>query len=304
MPASISSLAIKYNLCGKILREYNFSFAENTTYGCGGIAKVAFLPDNIPAAKCAYDIASKGEFVILGNGSNILAADGAYNGAVVSTKKLCGIYKVHEDVICCLPGTKISKLLNYCAQNNLSGLEYLYGIPATVGGAAYMNAGIRGSYIGKNVIKIRLYNGKLFDLSQKDCNFEYKHSTMRDINAIILCVYLKIEPNCDKNKIINNILYYKDLRKNLPKGRSCGCVFKNIEDYSAGKIIQDCSLENFSVGLARVSEEHCNFILNEGATSSDIKKLIEIVKQKVSEKTSYKLEEEVIYIGDFNDSNS
>ncbi len=302
MPLSRRDIKIRYNLNGKICRNNNFSFARNTTYGCGGAARLAYFPDSIPSAERAYDIALHDNFFILGNGSNVLAADGLYNGKVICTKKLSGIYKVSDGVICCLAGTKISKILEYCFQNGYSGLEYLYGIPATIGGAAYMNAGVRGRYIESNILKVRLYNGKLFDLMRKSCNYSYKHSTMQDINAIILAVYLKIQPNSGKNQIINNILYYKDLRKNLPKGKSCGCVFKNMNGVSAGKIIQDCNLDGFSFGCARVSEKHCNFILNDGESASDVKNLIEIIKRKVYEKTSCLLEEEVIYIGDFNDS--
>ncbi len=302
MPETYSKSHLRYSLNGCLLESNNFSFAKNTTYGCGGKAKIALFPENIQEARRAYDIAAKGKFIILGNGSNILASDKFYDGTVISTKYLSGIYKINDEIICCLSGTKISKLLNYCIQQGLGGLEYLYGIPATVGGAAFMNAGIRGRYIGDNILKVRLYNFKQFDLSKKECNFSYKQSTMRNINALILAVFLKVTPNCDKNDIIKNLQFYKERRKNLPIGRSCGCVFKNCGNISAGKIIQDCNLANFSLGSAKVSDKHCNFILNEGTTSAEVKLLIDFVKQKVYEKSSYKLEEEVIYIGDFNDS--
>lgn len=302
MPVTINGFNLRYDLKGKIYIKNDFKFSEYTTYGCGGMARTAYFPESIPSAKRAYDFVSQGKFVILGNGSNVLVSDKFYNGAVISTKNFKGIFAVNNETLCCLSGTKISELLNYCMQNGLGGLEFLYGIPATVGGAAFMNAGIRGRYIENSIVKVRLYNGKAFDLSNKECDFSYKHSIMRDINALILAVYLKIKPDCDKHQIIKNILNFKNLRKNFPKGKSCGCVFKNINDVSVGKIIQDCDLANYSVGLARVSDKHCNFILNEGATASEVKKLIEIIKKIVYEKTSCKLEEEVIYIGDFDDS--
>lgn len=302
MPVTRCDLNLSYNANGKILKKDNFNFARNTTYGCGGVARIAYFPDGIVSAKKVYDIASHGNFVVLGNGSNVLAADSFYDGAVICTRNLSGIYRVSDDILCCLAGTKISKLLNYCIKKGFGGIEYLYGIPATIGGAAYMNAGVRGTYIADNIVKVRLYNGKQFDILHKDCKFSYKHSTMRDIKSLILAVYIKVSPNCNIDQITNNLLYYKDMRKNLPKGKSCGCVFKNFSDVSAGKIIEDCNLAKLSVGNVYVSERHCNFFINHGTAASDVKKLIDIVKQKVYEKTSRILEEEVTYIGEFNDS--
>jgi UDP-N-acetylmuramate dehydrogenase len=122
-------------------RSSEFSFAKNTTYHCGGVAKLAYLPKNSFEAICAYVKCKQDEngFVVLGNGSNILASDKAFKGSVLCTKKWKGIYRIAPDKIYCTAGTTVSELLQYSLKHSLSGLEFLAGIPATCGGLAYMN---------------------------------------------------------------------------------------------------------------------------------------------------------------------
>lgn len=286
----------------KTVKPYNFS--NNTTYGLGGNAKVAYVPKTIWQAKCAYDVIKKsGEnCLILGLGSNVLVSDCGYDGSLISTREMRGIIKVDENRLFCLAGTKLCDLLKYCKNNNLSGLEYLYGIPATVGGAAYMNAGVCGYAIGDNISKVAIYNGKNSILSRKDCNFTYRHSTMRDINAIILSIIVNVS-NGRSEEIEEKINFFKDRRAHLPKGKSCGCVFKNPDGQSAGYLIEAAGLKGFSIGGATVSQNHASFIINRGGTASDVKAVIDFVKRVVFDKFGVCLSEEVVYIGEFNDFN-
>lgn len=281
-----------------------FKFCENTTYGLGGNAIAAYLPRTVYEAKIAYDrLTSNGiPFEILGNGSNVLVSDKGISGAVISTKKLRGIFRLDKNRLLCLAGTRTGELLAYCKKHNLGGLEYLYGIPATVGGAAYMNAGVSGSAIGQNIENVRVYDGKSRILTREMCNFAYRHSTMRDINALILSIIVNV---CDssENEIEERITYYRQRRSHLPKGKSCGCVFKNPDGVSAGYLIEKAGLKGLKVGGACVSGQHASFIINDGGTSDDVKSLIGIVKSKVLEKFGILLDEEVVYIGDFNDFN-
>ncbi|MGN0807544.1 MAG: UDP-N-acetylmuramate dehydrogenase [Candidatus Coproplasma sp.] len=287
----------------EVKRYSNFSFAENTTYRLGGNAKFAYYPKNIPQAiKAAEECRSCGdETFIIGNGSNVLASDSGFGGAVISTKKLSGIVRLDNNRLFCLAGTPISKLLNYCKSHGLSGVEYLIKIPATVGGAAYMNAGAAGRYFGENIKKVLIYTDKKVYFNKNQCNFTYKHSTMRDINCLILAVVLQLEVK-PVAEIEANLNYYSSLRKHLPKGRSCGCVFKNGDNYFAGELIEKAGLKGIRCGNAIVSFEHSNFIINEGDSSNDVKKLIELVKYMVKLKFKVGLEEEVVYIGDFNET--
>lgn len=283
-----------------IKSEKNFSFTKNTTYNCGGLAEIAFFPESIKQAAAVYDCISKSdkEYIVLGNGSNVLASDKGFNGAVLSTKKLSGINRISKNSIFCYAGTTVAQLMKFCIDYGISGLEYLAGIPATVGGLVLMNGGAGGCYIADNVVNVMLYNGKIRNFTNKKCNFDYKYSIMRDINALILGVELRIF-NKNSQDVQNNISLYLNKRRNQPKGASCGCVFKNCGNLSAGKIIEDVGLKGLSLGGAFVSREHANFIINGGNSASDVYRLIKTVKEEVFSRTGIKLEEEVVYIGDF-----
>ncbi len=280
------------------------SFAKSTTYGLGGGAKLWFEPKSLYSAKRCYDFckASGAPVFVLGNGSNVLASDKEFDGTVIRTKRLKGIVRQDDDSLFCLAGTTVSELLTYCRKNLLTGLEFLYGIPASVGGAAFMNAGVKGLAIGDNIRKVLLYDGKNVVLNNSQCNFGYRRSTMRDINAIILAIVVNTR-SASLKEIEEKTRYFKERRKNLPRGRSCGCVFKNPQGISAGALIDNAGLKGLTVGGASVSSEHANFIINKGGSSSDVKSLIAIVKKRVFEKFGVELCEEVVYIGEFNDFN-
>lgn len=282
-----------------IYRKLNFDFSKNTTYGLGGLCKVAYFPRTEKEAIKVFDTLKdyNQKFVVLGCGSNVLASDKYFNGAVISTSQLKGICRT-ESGITCLSGTTVAELLSYCRENGLSGLEFLAGIPASIGGISFMNGGAGGKYISDILHSCTVYDDKLRIFSNKACNFSYKHSTMQDINGIILSCSLNLT-NSTPQQVSENIVKYLSARSAHPKGKSCGCVFKNPEGYSAGKIIEYCGLKGFAFGGAKVSCEHANFIINEGAVSFDVYKLIKFVKKTVFDITGVVLEEEVVYIGDF-----
>lgn len=278
----------------------DFSFAKNTTYACGGNAEIAYFPNSIKQAIQIYArIAEAGKkFIVLGNGSNVLASDNNFEGAVICTKDLNGIRRVGENALFCYAGTKVASLIKYCIDYGLGGLEYLAGIPATVGGLAFMNGGAGGSYICENIMNVLFYDGSIHKFSNKKCKFGYKYSIMRDINCFVLGVELKIYPQNSEN-VRKNVYTYLNRRKFHPKGASCGCVFKNTGGISAGKLIDECGLKGLNCGGAFVSERHANFLINKGGSAADVYKLIATVKEKVFEQTGIMLEEEVVYIGDF-----
>ena len=281
--------------------EVNFDFSKHTTYGLGGIAKIAYFPSNEEEAVTVYKYLKKhGEkFVILGKGSNLLVSDKYFDGAVICTKYLQGI-EIDGNCLKILSGTTVQQLLSFCVKNGITGFEYLAAIPASIGGLAVMNGGTSDKRIASNILSIKVFDGKMRELSNKNCNFGNKHSTMSDINALILAVYAGFEWE-KPEKVEGNISYYLCQRKGQPRGKSCGCVFKNPEGLSAGKIIDDAGLKGMKIGGAEVSREHANFIINNGGSSSDVYSLIKAVKKSVYEKTGINLEEEVIYIGEFND---
>lgn len=283
--------------------ELNFDFSRHTTYGLGGRAEIAYFPKNFYEVQTLIDYLHKShkKYFILGGGSNILASDKYFDGTVVSTQNLNGIAVIGNSIICD-SGVKVAEFLKFCIKYGAVGYEYLAGIPATIGGIAYMNGGISQRHIGDDILNVWIYDDKIRKLSQKDCKFGNKYSTMRDINAPILCIELPYR-RANSEIVRQDIKNILSLRKSLPKGRSCGCVFKNNDNYSAGKLIDECGLKGLTIGNARVSYEHANFIINDGGSAQDVFNLIKLVKRNVYEKTKILLEEEVVYIGEFDDFN-
>ncbi len=288
----------RVNIVKSIRKQSDFSFSKNTTYGCGGNARIAYYPESIRQATSLFDYLkdSATPFIVLGNGSNVLASDSGYDGAVISTKNLKGVY-ITGKTIYCRAGTKVSQLMKFCIENGAGGLEYLAGIPATLGGLALMNGGADSKYICSNIVSVKFYDGKMRKILNKNCNFGNKYSIMRDINGIILGVELTYEPQ-DGEKVMQNIRRRLDGRAPLPKGKSCGCVFKNPSGYSAGKLIDEAGLKGLTYGTACVSGEHANFIINKGVRAADVYALIGRVKNEVYARFGILLEEEVVYIGD------
>lgn len=289
-----------FDIIEKVSKSCSFRFADNTTYRSGGFSRIAYFPKSIRQSVAVFDYLKSLEiqFVILGNGSNILAADSFFDGAVFGTKNLAGVYRSGENSIFCRAGTKVSSLLKYCVDNNLGGLEYLAGIPASIGGLTYMNGGASGKFISGNVVKVKFYDGKSRNLTNKDCKFGNKYSIMRDIEGVILGAELSVYSENGLN-VKNNIASVLKSRAKQPKGASCGCVFKNPDGKSAGKIIEEAGLKGLKSGGAEVSFDHANFIINSGTSSSDVYRLIKEVKRRVFEVSGIMLEEEVVYIGDF-----
>lgn len=289
------------NAVKSVKTELNFDFSKHTTYGLGGKAKIAYFPTNEAEAVAVYKYLkdSKEKFIILGKGSNLLVSDNYYNGAVICTRYLQGV-EIDGNCLKILSGTTVQQFLTFCVKNGITGFEYLAAIPASIGGLAVMNGGTSDKRIGSNILSIKVFDGKIREFSHKNCNFGNKHSTMSDINALVLAVYAGFELE-KSEKVEENINNYLDRRKEQPRGKSCGCVFKNPEGLSAGKLIDDSGLKGLKIGGAEVSREHANFIINNGGSSKDVYALIKTVKKAVYDATGINLEEEVIYIGEFND---
>ncbi len=284
-------------------QERNFNFSLHTTYGLGGIAEVAYFPKNFEEVRCVFDYLrrTRKKYVILGGGSNVLASDKFYDGAIISTKNLKHI-EVSDGKIICGSGVTVADFLKFCIKSGVGGYEYLAGIPATLGGLTYMNGGVPERHIGDDIINVWVFDGEIRKLAQENCQFGNKYSTMRDINCCILQVQLPFT-RADGDIVRQNINKRMLSRGKQPKGRNCGCVFKNAGNLGAGKLIDECGLKGLTYGMAQVSNEHANFIINNGGCAQDVYNLIALVKKAVYEKTHILLEEEVVYIGEFNDFN-
>lgn len=266
-----------------------------TTIGCGGNAAKLYFPQT--ESEFALLVQEEtGPYFILGNGSNVLPADEDFQGSVFCTKKLKGLSRFGNCVYAAC-GVFVSELLEFCAAEGLSGLEFLVGIPATIGGLLYMNGGIGQLSVGNRVKTVDvILNGERRILTRQDCVFGYRTSRFQREPSIILGATFLLQPALPE-EIRERTEFYAARRKNLPKGRSMGCVFRNPSGHSAGLLIQMCGLNGLKEGGAEIAKTHGNFILNTNhATSREIQTLIEWMKASVLAEFSIPLEEEIVYL--------
>ncbi len=273
--------------------EINCSLKKFSRYKTGGNGKVVVYPNSLDELLKVIEVFSgRYPIFVIGGGSNLLISDKGFDGVVISTLKLDKI-TLKSNLLTAECGAKIRDVINESSLNCLSGFEFLVGVPATIGGAIAMNAGCFNKSIGDLVCYVVTDKGTY---KGSECDFAYRHS--RFLNGeTILKVCFSLIPT-DYDLIEEKIKTYTNLRRN-PKGRSCGSVFKN-DGYFAGKIIDEVGLKGYKLGGAKISENHANFIIaEEGATSLDIHNLINLIKDKVYDKKQIKLQEEIVYLGEF-----
>ncbi len=284
--------------------EAPFSFKRHTTVGIGGCASLGIYPPNagqLADAVCFLK-EKKIPYFVLGNGSNILVSDCGFYGTAVCTKKANAV-SVQGGLLYAECGATVGKVLAVATQNGLGGLEFLAGIPATMGGILFMNAGAQNCYI-QSVLQYAdvLLSGRRVRLSARECGYAYKDSRFMHEDAVLLGCALRVKKS-DEDSVRKKYREILKKRSVLPKGRSLGCVFKNLPDLSAGKLIEDCGLKGLRCGGAVVSEKHANFIINDSsATAEEYRSLILRIKKEVFSQTGKLLTEEIRYIGDFTDA--
>ena len=285
----ISKLCVYFN--------QNEDMSNHTTFRCGGTARFYGEVDNIKSlVKIIKLVKNKLPLFILGNGSNTLFLN--YNGLVICTRKLNKL-KVHKNMVYAESGVNLFTLNLTLKQNGLSGAEFSFGIPATVGGACYNNAGAYGGQFGDLVEKVIVYDTKCHIIKRKDLKFSYRNSSLKQNNQIILGVVLKFEKSSCESIDEKMKTYYRkrlDTQPNLP---SAGSVFKRDEDIIPAKIIDNMGLKGVKINGAVISDKHAGFIVNNGnASPEDIIKLIELIKQKVKTQHGIELKQEIQIIGD------
>ena len=283
--------------------ELDCPMAPHTSFRIGGPADVALFPRTSEKLYQALSILRKAKIptLVIGNGSNVVFADDGYRGAVVFTGK-CRKIEVQEDIIQADAGVSLSALASAARDEGLSGLEFAFGIPGTLGGAVYMNAGAYGGSMSDVCISSSYYDlqtGKLVSLSGGEQKFGYRKSIYQcHPERIILGATLKLNRG-DRKKITEQMRTYWDKRRasqplDLP---NAGSTFKRPEGYFAGKLIEDCGLKGLTVGGAQVSTKHAGFIVNVGgATCEDVKRLIEQIKTTVLQQTGVELECEIKFL--------
>ncbi len=277
--------------------------SQHTSFRIGGAADCFCEVKNIKALKNIIDACREYNvpWYVIGLGSNLLVSDDGIRGVVI---KLGGdfneIETVGENCIRCGAGVSLAGVCVYARNNSLGGAEFAWGIPGSVGGAVYMNAGAYGGEIKDIVISSRYLDeeGNVCELTGKAQDFSYRHSAYCGRNVVILDAVFELYP---KNK--NEILFLmqdtmEKRRKKQPLNRpSAGSVFKRPEGYYAAALIEQCGLKGVSVGDAQVSEKHSGFIVNNGkASAKDVKELIEKVRSVVRSKTGVELECEIRFM--------
>lgn len=239
-------------------------------------------------------------YKIMGNGTNILISDEGYDGLIVSLSGLDRITILPDGKVKVMAGAKLSDLVAFTLLHGLTGAETLFGIPATVGGAVKMNAGAFGGSISDFIDSVEVLSyGKIKRYNADQCGFSYRKSRFNGFREIITAVYFDF-PYAAKDGYAEIKKYAELRRSSQPSGRTCGSVFRNPEGDFAGRIIESCGLKGFKIGGAQISYKHANFIVTDAnAKASDVRSLIDVVKNEVYDKKGILLKEEVEYLGKF-----
>ena len=280
------------------------SLSKYTTFKIGGPASVlieAKSDEEVLKLVRLFD-EMKEDYLIIGNGSNLLITDaGIERPVIVLDKNFSNITMIDEVTLYAEAGASLKSLANKALELGLGGLEAISGIPGTVGGAVYMNAGAYGSEIKDAVTKIRfIKDDSIAEIDASEANFAHRRSIFQEKGYIILGAYFKLEKK-DKKDIEEEQRDYTQRRKDKQplEYPSAGSVFKRPEGYFASKLIEDAGLKGLYVGGAMVSKKHSGFIINTGnASFDDVVTLIEKVKAIVQEKFAVSLEEEIRIINE------
>ncbi|MBE6824114.1 MAG: UDP-N-acetylmuramate dehydrogenase [Ruminococcaceae bacterium] len=291
-----------------LAEQLGFSFIENeplsrhTSFKIGGDAEMFLTVYSIEQLKAVIKACNENDIplFILGRGSNLLISDDGMKGVVLT---LDGDFKnisVKENTITCGAGANLTKLCTFALSESLSGLEFAYGIPGSVGGAAYMNAGAYGGEMKDVVASIThiTRQGEVKTLPASQLDFSYRHSVYKTTDDIIL--FVTFDLNLDNEKDIkakmDDFMTRRKTKQPL-EFPSAGSVFKRPQGNYAGTLIEKCGLKGKTIGGAQVSQKHAGFIINIGdATCNDVLELVKYVQDTVKDETGYFLEREIIHI--------
>ncbi len=283
--------------------KYNEPMKNHTTFRGGGFADILAQPKSTKELTALIEAARSENIpvTIIGNGSNLLVTDKGIRGLVIKIAKEFSDISVDGDVITAQSGALLSRIASIAYENSLSGFEFASGIPGTIGGAVYMNAGAYGGEI-KDVLESCEYleNGEIKIARIDELELSYRRSKFSEKGGIITGVSLRLKKS-DKSEILAKMQDYKTRRvtKQPLEYASAGSTFKRPAGYFAGALIEGAGLKGLSVGDAEVSKKHAGFIINKGnATAGDIIELIELVRKKVYESSGVMLEPEVKIIGE------
>ena len=291
---------IKKLKVGKVIE--NINLKKYTTYKAGGIGRVLVIPKDIESLQKLFNYINKNniKYKMLGLGSNLIFGDDIYEGILIKLDEFNDV-NISGTTIRVGAGYSLIKLSLLAARNDLAGLEFASGIPGTVGGAIYMNAGAYKSDMGYIVkeIKVLTPDNKIITMSNKELDFHYRTSFLQK-NPGYICLEATLNLyKGDRNAILDVIRDRKKRRLETQplEFPSAGSVFRNPPDDFAGRLIEELGYKGKKIGGAMVSTKHANFIINVGnAKGNDIKKLILEIQEKVKEKYDIELKVEQEFV--------
>ncbi len=279
--------------------------APLTTFRIGGPADVfVTVPDGKAAAKLVgFCRETETPAFLLGNGSNLLIGDKGIRGVTWQFDPKCAACAVEDTVITCDAGMSLSRVCTIAREHALTGLEFAFGIPGTVGGALYMNAGAYGGEMVQVVQSAEVLHpdGTLETVDPADMALSYRHSVFMETGDIITRITIVLQHG-DEKAIREKMQELMDRRRDKQplEYPSAGSFFKRPTGHFAGALIEQCGLKGFTVGGAAVSEKHAGFVVNKGgATAADICSLSEQVIAKVKQETGVTMQPEVRFVGEF-----
>lgn len=277
--------------------------SEYVNFKVGGPADILLIPNSKEQVIKSIKICKENNipFYLIGNGSNILVRDGGFRGVVLSLKNVKNIY-VDGEKIEAECGVMLKEVSDKAIENSLTGFEFACGIPGTIGGAVFMNAGAYDGEISKVIESAEVIdeNCNIIRLSREELDFGYRSSLVMKKGYTVLSAVFKLEKG--QVKTIKELIEYltnKRESKQPLEYPSAGSTFKRPTGYFAGKLIQDAGLKGYSIGGAAVSEKHSGFVINKGnATAKDITDLIKHIQDEVKKQFGVDLHPEVRIIGE------
>ena len=299
--------------------------SEHTSFKVGGPARYFVKAESVSDIKEAIAFANEQALpnYILGKGTNLLVSDSGYNGVIIQLGKFFSeITDLGNSKICAKGATPLARLARYTINEGLAGIHKLAGIPGSLGGAIYMNAGAYGQDVSQTCIEVESIDsaGNLYTRTAADCKFGYRHSIFQDLAAsrenaeTILSATFQLTPATELNKTAKDL--ESEMQECMTKRRNsqplsmpnAGSTFKRLDAGAAetptqiapGYYIEQAGLKGYRIGGAEVSRVHANFIVNaDHATATDVKALSEYVQKVVAEKFGIQLHREVILLGEF-----
>ena len=281
---------------------FDISLLKYNTYKLDVKCKCLIFPKDIDELKEILKIIKENnyKYYILGNGSNVIFNCGYYDGIIIKLDRFNKI-NIDNNIITSECGVSLMKLSSMAIKENLSGLEFAYGIPGLVGASVAMNAGAYKSELSDILVSVKLLDKDLnvIEMKTEELNFSYRNSILKNNKDYIVleCTFKLVEGN--KEEMMEKVNKRRDKRLLTQplEFPSAGSVFRNPEGMFAGELIEKCNLKGYNINGAEVSEKHANFIINKGgAKGEDIVKLINIIKDKVKEEFNVDLYLEQIII--------